>query len=662
MKMTCIILLLLLLAPRIVPGQTTRIDSLKRLLLLTQQDTSRILLLVEIASDYRFSNPDSSLLFAQHATASSQKLNFNKGKMQAFNIIGEARRFRGEFPQALEAQFNSLQISKNISNKEGEAGSIGSIGMVYLDLNDYRQALYYFYQAKKINESVNDVNGVLWLSGIGYAYEKLNMLDSSLYFQQKAHDLLKFFPTKQVASLVWTRLGGIYLRSGYLDKALQYFKESIRITFFNNDILNRGRTQYLIAELFDTENKQDSSIKYALLAFAGGEKISQKTIVLNASSLLARLYKAKNIVDSAYHYQQVAMDTKELMYGQEKFKQLQLLTFSQQLHEQQLREKQVQLQRIILISALAVFLIIAIVLWRNIRFQKRTNQMLNSKNEQIEIQRNTLEKTLVALKGTQAQLIQSEKMASLGELTAGIAHEIQNPLNFVNNFSEVNKELVDELQDELKLGNTEEAFSICKEIKENEQKINQHGKRADAIVKGMLQHSTASTGIKEPTNINALADEYLRLSYHGLRAKDKDFNANFTTDFDESIGNVEVVAADIGRVLLNLYNNAFYSVNEKKKALKGEKYEPIVWTTTKRISTPSGAGRLEISIKDNGTGIPQKALDKIYQPFFTTKPTGQGTGLGLSLSYDIIKVHGGELRVETKEGEGAEFTIQLPVV
>jgi signal transduction histidine kinase len=293
-------------------------------------------------------------------------------------------------------------------------------------------------------------------------------------------------------------------------------------------------------------------------------------------------------------------------------------------------------------------------------------QILAAQKEMLEQQVSQrtaqLQESLETLKATQAQLVQSEKMASLGELTAGIAHEIQNPLNFVNNFSDLNKEMIDELQTELKTGNTEEAIAISNDIKENEQKINHHGKRADAIVKGMLQHSRASTGKKEPTDINALADEYLRLSYHGLRAKDKDFNADFKTSFDETLDKIEVVPQDIGRVLLNLYNNAFYAVNEKKKAptLKGENYERTVWVTTKRISTPSGAGGLEISVKDNGPGIPQKVVDKIFQPFFTTKPTGQGTGLGLSLSYDIIKAHGGELKVETKEGEGAEFIIQLP--
>jgi signal transduction histidine kinase len=267
----------------------------------------------------------------------------------------------------------------------------------------------------------------------------------------------------------------------------------------------------------------------------------------------------------------------------------------------------------------------------------------------------TLNKTFSTLKSTQSQLVQSEKMASLGELTAGIAHEIQNPLNFVNNFSEVNKEMIDEMQAELKAGNAEEAIAISNDIKANEEKISHHGKRADAIVKGMLQHSRSSSGAKEPTDINALADEYLRLSYHGLRAKDKSFNSNFKTDFDASIKKINVVPQDIGRVLLNLFNNAFYAVKEKKKHdLNG--YEPFVLLSTKSVDHS-----VIITVKDNANGIPSEAIGKIFQPFFTTKPTGQGTGLGLSLSYDIIKTHGGEIRVETLEGEGTTFIIELPV-
>jgi signal transduction histidine kinase len=279
-----------------------------------------------------------------------------------------------------------------------------------------------------------------------------------------------------------------------------------------------------------------------------------------------------------------------------------------------------------------------------------------------------LRQSLEDLKSTQSQLIQSEKMASLGELTAGIAHEIQNPLNFVNNFSEVNSELIGEMEEEIDKGNLNEAKKIAKDIRENQQKINHHGKRADAIVKGMLQHSRISSGVKEPTNINVLADEYLRLAYHGLRAKDKSFNAKMITDFDETIGSINIIPQDIGRVILNLITNAFYAADERKKLLSKDltgfqnlsgldAYQPTVTVSTKKTGE-----NILISIKDNGNGIPPKVLDKIFQPFFTTKPTGEGTGLGLSMSYEIVtKGHGGELKVETKEGEGAEFTIVLPV-
>jgi len=258
------------------------------------------------------------------------------------------------------------------------------------------------------------------------------------------------------------------------------------------------------------------------------------------------------------------------------------------------------------------------------------------------------------LQATQSQLIQQEKMASLGELTAGIAHEIQNPLNFVNNFSEVNEELIKELKVEADKGNLEEIKAIANDIAFNSEKINHHGKRADTIVKGMLQHSRSSSGQKELTDINVLADEYLRLAYHGLRAKDKSFNADIKTDFDNSIEKINIIPQDIGRVVLNLINNAFYAVDEKKK-LSQNGYEPKV-----SVSTKKNSGKVEIKVSDNGNGIPQKVLDKIFQPFFTTKPTGQGTGLGLSLSYDIVKAHGGELKVETKEGEGTTFIIKLP--
>lgn len=287
---------------------------------------------------------------------------------------------------------------------------------------------------------------------------------------------------------------------------------------------------------------------------------------------------------------------------------------------------------------------------------EETIEELEQKRKAVEETNGALQKSLEELKAAQAQLIHSEKMASLGELTAGIAHEIQNPLNFVNNFSEVSIDLLDEVDEEMQNGELEEARAIIDDLKSNLEKITTHGKRASGIVKGMLEHSRTSSGKKELTNLNTLADEYLRLAYHGLRAKDKSFNSGFITDFDENLPKIKVVQQDIGRVLLNLINNAFFVVAEKaKEDIIGYKPEVIV-------STRMQKRKIEIVVKDNGNGIPGEVQRKIFQPFFTTKPTGEGTGLGLSLSYDIItKGHGGELRVETKEGEGSEFIISLPL-
>ncbi len=288
---------------------------------------------------------------------------------------------------------------------------------------------------------------------------------------------------------------------------------------------------------------------------------------------------------------------------------------------------------------------------------ERTTELTRQKEE--------LQKALEELKAAQTQLIHAEKMASLGELTAGIAHEIQNPLNFVNNFSDVSKELLDEMKEAMEKGETEEAKKIMQDVIDNLEKINHHGKRADAIVKGMLQHSRTSTGQKELTDINALCDEYLRLAYHGLRAKDKSFNSKYKTEFDESIPKLNIVPQDIGRVILNMLNNAFYAVSERSKAEKaavnekmktsGENYEPSVILQTKNLKN-----EVEISITDNGNGIPENIREKIFQPFFTTKPTGKGTGLGLSLSYDIIKAHGGEISINSVPGESTTFKITLP--
>jgi signal transduction histidine kinase len=373
-------------------------------------------------------------------------------------------------------------------------------------------------------------------------------------------------------------------------------------------------------------------------------------------------YYDKKDPAKALNYLKEYNAVRESLYGTKNMQAMQNLVVAEAQRQQEIIEMEKAYQNKIkmyaLLGGLIVLLLAAAMFYRNSVNQKKSRILLQH-------QKNELEQSLRQLRTTQTQLVQAEKMASLGELTAGIAHEIQNPLNFVNNFSEVSTELVDEMKSEIKKGNYDEVNVIADDVKQNLEKINHHGTRAADIVKGMLQHSRSSSGVKEPTDINALADEYLRLAYHGLRAKDIDFNATMKTDFDKSIDKINIIPQDIGRVILNLITNAFYAVNEKSKQGIAE-YEPTVSVVTKKVNH-----QVEIRVTDNGNGIPPNILDKIFQPFFTTKPTGQGTGLGLSLSYDIVKAHGGELKVETltteaaalagKEGAGTTFIISLPL-
>ncbi len=342
-----------------------------------------------------------------------------------------------------------------------------------------------------------------------------------------------------------------------------------------------------------------------------------------------------------------ALEIQQFQFDQRKLNKKEQAAIQKAIREQKQRSRTLIY---VFVTSVAFLMVILIIQWRNSNQKRRANETLRQQKEKVE-------GALTELRSAQAQLIQKEKMASLGELTAGIAHEIQNPLNFVNNFSEVNTELIDEMELEIEKGDMAEIKAIALDVKENSKKINLHGKRADAIVKGMLQHSKSGSGTKEATDINALADDYLRLAYHGFQAKDKNFSAAMVTDFDADLPKIKVIPQDIGKVMINLFNNAFYAVNQKAKTA-GEDYRPEV-----SVSTSLENGQVVIEVKDNGIGIPDAIKEKIMQPFFTTKPTGEGTGLGLSLTYDmVVKGHGGSIQVNSVEGEGSEFIIQLLIV
>ncbi len=636
------------------------VDSIVKQLTLSTNDTNRVSLLVRLAEIYNRANPALTLRYAQEGLTSAQKLNYKKGEAQCLGLVVGAFIMLGRYPEALAILLQAKKINEAIDNLVGLSDNLRLIGNIYSSQNDYTDAMQYLFEANEVAKRLNKVRNqrALALMAIGNAYFRFNQLDSALIYLQQAYDIASANNLNHYLDNILTSSARVQDARGEDARAMMNFRNSIPHSIPDSDHQNLNQAYLGIAKLFQKRGLKDSSIFYAKKALGEGQVISNVPGVLGASQFLASIYEGIN-EHEAFKYYKVAMSAKDSLFNAEKIKQVQNLGFVEQQRLQSIKAEKLEYNNKVrlyaLLSAVGVFLLLAIILYRNNRNKQRANAILHNKNEEIQ-------NTLTELKTTQSQLVQREKMASLGELTAGIAHEIQNPLNFVNNFSDVNKELLTELKDEADKGNIDEVKAIANDVIENEQKISHHGKRADAIVKGMLQHSRASTGKKEPTDINVLADEYLRLSYHGLRAKDKDFNANFKTSFDESIGKIEVVPQDIGRVLLNLFNNAYYAVHEKQKACQAEPveanppYEPMVSVCTKR-----SGDKVEISVSDNGTGIPQKVVDKIFQPFFTTKPTGQGTGLGLSLSYDIIKAHGGELKVETKEGEGTIFTINIPV-
>jgi signal transduction histidine kinase len=647
-----------------VNGQNTENRSLDYFLGNATHDTSGVNFLLNASYKISFYNADSGRVLAEKALQLAKNIHFKQGEASALNAIGETFHFIGEYPQALEMQFEALQINKDIKDSANEAETLGLIGIVYNELGQYRLALQSLMSSITIFQLIHSKNkGSFELSNIGDSYYFLDMPDSAIYYQRKAYEAFIEYPTGvHLRPFILCHMGNAYALIGKNDSALKFYNDAIHFSLLLNDNMNMSMTQIKLAEYYQSIHQYDSALHYAKLSMDNAQYIHSKQHVLEASNLIARLYKETYKPDSAFFYLNISVMMRDSLYGPKKLRQMQLLMLEEQQKQITLERQHERFQNKIkyaaLLSGLGIFLLLAFFLWRNNQHKKKSNILLQKEKQKVE-------QAYEELKSTQAQLVQSEKMASLGELTAGIAHEIQNPLNFVNNFSDVNKELLSELNDEIKKGNYDGVQAIAKDVIDNEEKINHHGKRADAIVKGMLQHSRTSSGQKEPTDINSLADEYLRLAYHGLRAKDKSFNANFKTDFDSSIGKINIISQDIGRVILNLINNAFYAVSEKEKAPQppkgGVNYEPTVIVSTKKINSPLGAGGIEIKVKDNGNGIPQKILDKIFQPFFTTKPTGQGTGLGLSLSYDIIKAHRGELNVETKEGEFAEFIINLPI-
>jgi len=564
---------------------------------------------------------------------------------------------QGKYAEAFELLFTSLKIAEENNTAFDIARANRRISGIYYELQNYPKAITYLLKALPVDAENNyDDKVAIDRYALADAYEKINKLDSATFYLNLAIEQKHLL--KGLMQYVYEIDGHIKQKRGNYEQAMLSYRKGFNEAQLNSDLISSSQMCADFSMLYKKLGVNDSAIYYALKGFNYGKEVSYKKGIMLNGNLLAELYDSTQ-PSLALQYYKVAIAAKDSLYGVNSLQTIENLIAGEEAKRKELENAKTAYQNELklygLLTGLAVLLIVAFILYRNNRQKQKANMLLQHQKQKIEQQKEKVESTLLELKSTQAQLIQSEKMASLGELTAGIAHEIQNPLNFVTNFSDVNKELLSELKEEIKKGNYGEVQSIAKDVIDNEEKINCHGKRADSIVKGMLQHSRASSGQKELTDINALTDEYLRLAYHGLRAKDKSFNAEIKTEFDSSLGKINVVPQDIGRVILNLINNAFYAVGEKEKENLNA-YQPTVIVRTKRNN-----GKVEISVIDNGNGIPDAIREKIFQPFFTTKPTGQGTGLGLSLAYDIVKAHGGEVKVQSKDGEGSEFIVQLPV-
>ncbi len=615
---------------------------------------------------------DSSIKVSEKATGIYERHNYSKELPALYSNIAIGYQQLSNFPRALEYGQKGLMLAESLHDEIRQAYVIMNLANTYQNIGDSAKAEQAFLKAVSLALKKNLKNVELYgysnLASLYSAYEQWN---KTYQYGMKAANLATAFGDQGIKAASLSKAALALAKLNKITEAIQLNRQAILVADSSNQKLNISQAQSTMGQIYYLKKDYKTAIVHYEKSF---DALSSSDIYLEANAEayknLSSCYEFTGDYKKALLNHKLFADIMDSVRRKDNVKKATELSMNYDFEKKQAvaraeqdkkdaEAKRIKNQQLFIIVALALavlaVVIIAVIQSRNSRNKQKANLLLQREKQKVE-------SALSELKSAQAQLIQSEKMASLGELTAGIAHEIQNPLNFINNFSEVNSELSSELIDEVDKGNFDEVKFIANDIKGNEEKINHHGKRADAIVKNMLQHSRKSSGAKEPADINTLCEEYLRLSYHGLRAKDKSFNAEFKTELDESVGKIVVVPQDIGRALLNLFNNAFYAVNERRKN-EGEGFKALVSVATRRLhNSSSGDEGVEIRVMDNGKGIPQNIMSKIFQPFFTTKPTGEGTGLGLSLTYDIIaKQHNGTINVESKEGEGTTFIITLPL-
>ncbi len=643
--------------------QSSELDSLHKVLSHAPSDTVRMFTLDGIASYYAESERDSSMYYCEASIALAEKL--EQPIWMAEFLLLKSYLVQKQFNLALSLSLcnEALKILEDDSNdklayipKESRFASEPDKYRKALTMNVYHQlantmsgagnrekAIEYYKKEIQVADELGGHGGKMTSNmNIGSIYFRMDLLDSALIYSKEALKYAEITGWKDYEGNTLHTIARVFIKLGQLDSAKYYLHRALTSTKGKNNLPSEITIRGTLANFYAQQNEIDSMFYYASSAVDLSFKLNSAVYISQTTEKLADAWQRAGNLDSAYAYLSSSKTLRDSLSTviKDGLIEFQTSNFEEQLSLEKAAKESVESRNRIrtyaLLIGLGLLAILAFVFYRNNRQKQKANT--------------AMEKAYADIQSTQTQLNHSEKMASLGELTAGIAHEIQNPLNFVNNFSDLNKELLEELKDAVAQNDQEEVVALIKDLSENETKINHHGKRAEEIVKSMLQHSRTGSGEKEWTDINALADEYLRLSYHGLRAKDESFNADFKAELDPDLPKVSVISQDIGRVILNLINNAFHAV-------KGVK-NPQVIVSTKLLAS----SQVQITVTDNGLGIPDSIKEKIFQPFFTTKPTGEGTGLGLSMSYDIVtKGHGGTIAVKSEVGKGTRFIIQIPI-
>ncbi|RYY48942.1 MAG: hypothetical protein EOO06_08720 [Chitinophagaceae bacterium] len=669
MKPSHLLLLVLLGTNWHASAQQNALDSFHAELRQAKDDVSKTRIYSRLGNYYVESDRDSALYYVERNIALTRKLNWKLAEATYLDHKAYTLMLMDNYPKSLESSLMALKIAENPASEKNDlsvsknsvyyrrqrvlSNIHHNLGLLYGATGNTALQVSHYQQAIAISTATQNLIKVAEVKiFLGEVYIGLNKLDSALALENTALQVIIDSPDigfKKYEGVVHWNIGRIYQLQGKQEAARKEFITGAEKSRLHHNLSNLGDCLLSLSQLYQSEGNIATAIEYGHSALHTQQQTNGSAKgVAAAYRLLSTLYLPQNR-DSALYYLQHAYHLKDSLTTAEKLHlaAFQDVGFDEQRRLASLEKEKIQTRNNVrinsLVAGLAVFSLIVFILYRNNKAKQRSNKLLAQ--------------TLENLQTTQSQLVQAEKMASLGELTAGIAHEIQNPLNFVNNFSEVSRELLDEMKVALDTGNNAEANELAGDVIQNLEKINQHGKRADAIVKGMLQHSRNSAGIKAATDVNKLVAEYVKLSLHGMQAKDKSFNTHIETSYDERIGLLNLNSAEIGSVIVNLVNNAFYAISHPSSHKPAAMGQATVW-----VSTEKREDSIRIIVRDNGGGIPQNIREKIFQPFFTTKPTGQGTGLGLSLSYDIVtRGHNGVLKVESVEGEGSSFIIELPI-